>query len=222
MLIQCVGVRLYVPVHIMVSMFVSDGVQMCMCEFARDWHRRRLIHGGPMLQCLEETHNNLSDVLNVTTVIYGIHYSEWQMWNLSKQQCELGNFLWVIFHACCVRTVWHSCVFCCLFLVVCIGISLHRWEDQELIYIIKHVLCLWIPVFPCVLMWLYIVLYQLMYAVRMWYVLILHVSVYTVRLSMVYLACVCVEEDNVCTVPHTWAAQEKNTSCWEKSSIKES
>lgn len=173
----------------MVSMFVSDGERVWrhVCEFARDWHRRRLIHGGLMLQCLEEIHNNLSDVLNVTTLIYGLHYSEWQMWNLSKQQLELGNFFWWFIFRALLRTysMIFMCVLLCLFLVVCICTSLHWREVQELIYIIKHALCLWIPVFPRALMWLYIVLYLLMYAVRMGCVLILHVSM---CLSM---ACLC-------------------------------
>lgn len=70
------GVGWYVSVCMTGSMFVSDSVCVCVCEFAWDWQRQHLIRGGPALLRLEAIHNNLSDVVNVTRVIYGRHNSE--------------------------------------------------------------------------------------------------------------------------------------------------
>lgn len=60
MLIQSVGVGLYVSECMTGSMFVSDSVCVCVCmyayvcDFARDWHRRCLIHRGPVLPVLKK------------------------------------------------------------------------------------------------------------------------------------------------------------------------
>lgn len=54
---------------------MSNGVCMHVCEFAKTWQRQSLTRWGAHVARLEKIHNNLSDVVSVTMMIYGRHYS---------------------------------------------------------------------------------------------------------------------------------------------------
>lgn len=68
------GVGLYVSVRMMGSMFMSDSV--CRLYVCQGLAEAAVNPRGAHVARLGEIHNNLSDVLNVTTVIYGRHYAE--------------------------------------------------------------------------------------------------------------------------------------------------